>query len=522
MCKLETVAVVITTFNHAQYLDEALRSVLAQTVSSSQIIVVDDGSTDNPAAVVERYANARLICTNNRELSAARNTGLCAVEARYVVFLDADDRLHSGAIAFGVAAHCASAGAAFVYGAHRRIDANGAPTGRINYLPVLAEPFGGLLRGNRIGMHACVMYKSDVIRSVGGFEEALSHCEDYEIYLRIAERALIVSHPHLVADYRIHGMNMSANHRMMLATALGVQARFQGRGDQAAAASSDGRARFRAYYGEQALRSEPGVFGLANAMGVAPNWAVRHASRVVGHRIVGAICRLAFDFARMRGTQGSPPLGQVQFGDLRRVTPVSRDFGWDRGRPIDRYYIEDFLGRNADAIVGNVLEVGDDSYSRRFGAERVIHQDVLHLRAGMSGATINGDISTAGTLPAARFDCIIFTQTLHLVFDMRAAIDQLHAALRPGGVLLLTTPGISPIDRGEWADNWFWSLSSAALARLLALRFDVASTEIKTFGNVFAATAFLHGICCEEVDVGKLLPRDKAYPVVITARAERR
>jgi SAM-dependent methyltransferase len=159
---------------------------------------------------------------------------------------------------------------------------------------------------------------------------------------------------------------------------------------------------------------------------------------------------------------------------------------------------------------------------RRFGGERVIHQDVLHLRAGVSGATINGDISAAGTLPAARFDCIIFTQTLHLVFDMRAAIDQLHAALRPGGVLLLTTPGISPIDRGEWADSWFWSLSSAALARLLALRFDMASTEMETFGNVFAATAFLQGICCEEVDVGRLLPRDKAYPVVITARAERR
>jgi hypothetical protein len=109
-----------------------------------------------------------------------------------------------------------------------------------------------------------------------------------------------------------------------------------------------------------------------------------------------------------------------------------------------------------------------------------------------------------------------------LVFDMRAAIDQLHAALRPGGVLLLTTPGITPIDRGEWADSWFWSLTSAALGRLLASRFDVASTTIETHGNVFAATAFLHGVCCEEIDVRRLLPCDKAYPVVIAVRAERR
>jgi hypothetical protein len=518
---MNTVAVVITTFNHTRYLDQALRSVLAQTISPSQIIVVDDGSTDNPRAVVARFPTARLIRTENRGLSAARNTGLRAVETRYVIFLDADDQLRPGAIAFGLDAHRASPAAAFVYGAHRRIDADGTPISRINYLPVLAEPFGGLLRVNRIGMHAVVMYDVAAIRAVGGFEEGLRRCEDYELYLRIAENSPIASHPQLVADYRIHGANMSANHRAMLATALAVQGRYRGR-RQHTAALRDGRSQWQAYYGEQALRSAKGITGLAKAIGVAPSWVLHQAGWILSKRVVGAVRRAAFEVRQLRGRPASPPLGEVRFGDLSRSTPVSRDFGWDRGKPIDRFFIEDFLGRNADAVVGRVLEVGNDAYSKLFGGQRVTHQDVLHVKSDAPGATIVGDLSVVGVLPDQRFDCIILTQTLHLIYDMRAAIDQLHAALRPGGVLLLTTPGITPVDRGEWADCWFWSLTPAALSGLLASRFDAAAIAIEAYGNIFAATAFLQGVSCEDINIRQLVPYDKAYPVLVAARAERR
>jgi glycosyl transferase family 2/methyltransferase family protein len=519
---LNTVAVVITTFNYTRYLDQALRSVLAQTVPCSQIIVIDDGSADDPSPVVARYPAARLTRTENRGLSAARNSGLQQVQTRYVVFLDADDLLRPGALAFGLDAHRASPGAAFVYGAHRRIDIDGKSTGRINYLSVLLEPFGGLLRGNRIGMHSTVMYDVAAIRAAGGFDETLRRCEDYDLFLRISECTPIASHPHLVADYRIHGANMSADYRAMLATALEVQARYRRRPQQTAAALRDGREQWRAYYGEQALRSANGIAGFAKALGVAPGWTLRHAGSMVSQRAVGAVRRVVFELGRMRGLQAPPPLGEVRLGDIGRPVPISRDFGWDRGKPIDRYYIEDFLGRNADAIAGHVLEVGSDAYSKQFGHQRVTRQDVLHVKAGSPGATIFGDISAAGVLPDKRFDCIIFTQTLHLVFDMGAAIDQLHAALRTGGILLLTTPGITPVDRGEWSDRWFWSLTPAALAGLLASRFDVAATAIEAHGNVFAATTFLQGMSCEDIDVRRLLPYDKAYPMVVAARAERR
>ncbi|HEX6050119.1 MAG TPA: hypothetical protein VFZ21_12650, partial [Gemmatimonadaceae bacterium] len=77
-----------------------------------------------------------------------------------------------------------------------------------------------------------------------------------------------------------------------------------------------------------------------------------------------------------------PPPGAVHLGDLRRLTPISRAFGYDRGGPVDRYYIEGFLARYASDVRGRVLEVGDDSYTRRFGGNRVTRRDVLHVHEG--------------------------------------------------------------------------------------------------------------------------------------------
>ena len=103
----------------------------------------------------------------------------------------------------------------------------------------------------------------------------------------------------------------------------------------------------------------------------------------------------------------------------------------------------------------------------------------------------------------------MLTQTLHLIYDMRAALKQLHAALRPGGVLLLTVPGISQIDRGEWQKSWYWSLTPQSLTRLLSEVFDTTAVVVESNGNVFAAVAFLHGLAQEEVPRAKLWSRTR-------------
>lgn len=209
----------------------------------------------------------------------------------------------------------------------------------------------------------------------------------------------------------------------------------------------------------------------------------------------------------------------MAFGRVASAEPLSRDFGFSRGTPVDRFYIERFLADHAADIHGRVLEVGDDHYSRRFGGNRVSKQDVLHLRRGEAGATITGDLSDPTTLPPGTFDCIVLTQTLHLIFEMASAIETLHQSLRPGGVLLVTVPGITPIDSGEWESSWYWSLTEAALSRLLCARFRSDKVATRTYGNLFAAAAFLHGAAVEETGTRRLQRLDPSYPVIVAARA---
>ena len=206
-------------------------------------------------------------------------------------------------------------------------------------------------------------------------------------------------------------------------------------------------------------------------------------------------------------------------GRLAREAPLSREFGYDRGLPIDRHYIEGFLAAHSADVRGNVLEIGDATYSQRFGGDRITRQDILHVHAGNPIATIVGDLSDPAVLPSKRFDCIILTQTLHLIFDMPQAIEQIHRSLAPGGVALVTVPGITPIDRHEWRNSWYWSLTGRALQRLLSGPFDAAKVHIEEHGNLFAATAFLHGAAVEDIDPTKLGRFDATYPVTVAARA---
>lgn len=210
----------------------------------------------------------------------------------------------------------------------------------------------------------------------------------------------------------------------------------------------------------------------------------------------------------------------MNIGRIRSARPLSDIWGEDRGTPIDRYFIEAFLEKHAADVRGHVLEVQEDHYSRRFGGDRVTRQDVLNLDSSNPRATIIGDLADPATLPAARFDCIILTQTLHLVFDMAAAIANIHRALRPGGVALITVPGITPLDRYEFLDSWYWSLTEPALRRLLTGPFPARNVVSETYGNLYAATAFLHAAATEEVSKRRLDKRDRVYPLTVAARAE--
>ena len=217
-----------------------------------------------------------------------------------------------------------------------------------------------------------------------------------------------------------------------------------------------------------------------------------------------------------------PAVGHVDLGSLDRVTPVSREWGFDRGTPIDRLYIEEFIAEWRDDVCGHVLEVADNTYTVRFGEDRVTQSDILHNTPGNARATMILDLVNTDQAPGDRFDCIICTQTLHLIYDLKSAIRSLHKMLKPGGVLLLTAPAITAISRWDMDRHGdHWRFTSATIRRLFEETFAGAEPGINIYGNVYAATAFLHGLAVEELAAGKLAYFDPDYEMLIGIRVKK-
>lgn len=237
---------------------------------------------------------------------------------------------------------------------------------------------------------------------------------------------------------------------------------------------------------------------------------------------------------------------------LASPTPASRRFGVERGLPIDRYYIarfvERFGGESAPAgkgIQGRVLEVaeqlyvrGPDAFAARLAGEplppvlpRVAQADVVDLSANNPQATIVADLTSEDGVPSEAFDCVICTQTLHFIYDIRAAVRTLHRALKPGGVVLATVPGISPVCPPELAvqeglsgadfpggiaepvDRW--RLTPSAARSLFEEAFGESHVTVETYGNALAAVGFIQGLAVRDFQPAELDRHDPDYPVVV-------
>ena len=223
-----------------------------------------------------------------------------------------------------------------------------------------------------------------------------------------------------------------------------------------------------------------------------------------------------------RRVLGQPAPGAVDFGQLRRLEPFALHFGEDRGPALDRHYVEAFLQTHRSDIRGQVLEIGEDLYTRRFGGSGVTGIDILHVNAENPRASIVADLSDAPQIPDGRFDALIVTQTLHLIYDAKAAVRTMHRILRPGGVLLLTVPGITQIPTGTtWANTWHWAFTPLSVNRMLSEAFGSTAVAVKQYGNVLSAAAMLYGLSSADLAPDELEACDPDYPVIIGARAVR-
>ena len=228
------------------------------------------------------------------------------------------------------------------------------------------------------------------------------------------------------------------------------------------------------------------------------------------------------DWIRRSGLAVWPPVGTIRFGSLRRLRPISERHGFDRGLPLDRYYIERFLERNARDIGGRVLEIREDLYASRFAEmSRIEALDILDVDRSNAHATLYADLTHSDEVPPDAFDCIICTQTINVVFDFRAALSTLTAALRSGGVLLITVPGISRQLTDEAPED-SWRFTSISFRRVLEELFAPEDVSVETYGNVLTAAGFLYGVASKELRQSELDFRDERYEVIIGARAVKR
>jgi SAM-dependent methyltransferase len=209
----------------------------------------------------------------------------------------------------------------------------------------------------------------------------------------------------------------------------------------------------------------------------------------------------------------------VDFGDLRRLEPVSRDWGFDRGLPIDRYYIQRFLEARSTAIRGRVLEVGEATYTGMFGGGRVTKCEILDVM-GNPDATYTCELEEGADLPTDSFDCIVVTQTLQYIYDSRAALRTLHRILKRGGTLLATVPGITRLNmRNPQEEAWYWSFTGVSMTSLFGEFFPRDTFDVEVFGNVLSATGFLYGLGESELASEELDHLDPNYQVIIGVHA---
>jgi glycosyltransferase involved in cell wall biosynthesis len=527
------VSVVVIFLNEADFIREAIESVFAQTYPMWELLLIDDGSTDDSTRIAQDYSRhhpdkVRYLDHKghaNRGTGASRNVGISHAVGAYIAFLDADDVWFPYTLEEQVRILEATPEVAMVYGplewwhswtGHARdarrdyVERLGVPENAVIPPPTLVA----LFLEDKAAVPSGFLVRRETLEAVGEIDEAFrSEYEDQVLCVKICLKAPVFAAGRSWYRYRRHpdscvavGIRTGETHRWRMVFLDWVSRYLSEQ-------SVDDPRVWRALRRESWKLCHPVLDRAAMRLRQLP-W--RFAT-MVGRRLPVVIRRWLA--SKWLGRQYIPPPGWIRFGSLRRVTPISRRFGYDRGQPIDRYYIERFLEANKADIRASVLEIGDDTYTRRFGAARVTRNDVLDVDPGNPRATIVADLAQSRRLPEEAFDCVIFTQTLLFIYEAQAALAALYRMLKPGGVILATVPGISQISRYEMDQTGdYWRFTTRSAQRLCESVFDTENVEVTAYGNVLAASAFLFGLASHELTREELDYSDPDYQLLITVR----
>lgn len=518
-------SVIIIFLNEEKCIGEAIESVLAQTSDQWELLLVDDGSTDGSSAIARAYAEkmpGRIRYLEhpgheNRGMSASRNLGIERAESPYISFLDADDIWLPQKLEQQLPVLEAHPEVAMVCGrAQWWYSWTGQPEDQNkDFIQEFSLPLNTLVDGRKVlnmfllnewaSLHD-VLLRRAAVEEVGGYENAFRGmfedqafhaklCLSYPIYISGTSGYLYRQHPAAcTTQSHATGRYLSARKTYL----YWLQDVLINKGEEGGEVWQVVQQQLWPFKHPVLYRMKNGLLDLGRKIMPQP---LRHWLWTQWH------------------FKPSPPVGWVRWGSLRRLTPISPVWPNHRGAPVDRYYIEKFLAANAEFIQGRVLELGDATYTRRFGGARVTGSDVLHGREGNPAATIVSDLTVGENIPSDSFDCIILTQTLLLIYDVRAAIRTLHRILKPGGVLLVTVPGITQIIRDDMEEyGQYWSFTRQSAEKLFSEVFTEGEVVATTFGNVLSTTAFLYGLGAQELSQRELDHHDRDYQLIIGVR----
>lgn len=213
-----------------------------------------------------------------------------------------------------------------------------------------------------------------------------------------------------------------------------------------------------------------------------------------------------------------PKASYYLFGQPTRSTkPLSDRFGYDRGTPIDRYYIEQFVERNREYITGACLEIHDTAYIQKYGHE-VTKADALDVVETNTQANIIANLKDVRSVADNTYDCLVVTHTLGMIDDFFAAIQECHRILKPSGVLLVTLAAFNKVEYPDWN---FWRFTTASAKYAFGKFFKPEQLEVNSYGNVLAGQGFWVGMSQEDLTPEELAYNDPAYPIIITVVAKK-
>ena len=422
---------------------------------------------------------------------AARNAGIATGRAPLVACVDAGDTPAAGYLAGAAARMEAEPDLALVTSGVRALYL----THHVDLVPPALDLTAVAAAFDTA--HASTVFRRSTWQALGGFDEAYEALEDVDFWMRAlgGGRGAVLPDVPLLCP-------MHPQSRYRRALDAGVHARSVDR------LLARHRATFERVAADALGHRERRLYALS---------PVYHEAVARRDRLVDEMGRIERAFAALLPV-GAPPFDLAALAG-RRVTPVSADWGYDRGVPVDRFYIEGFLERHAADIRGVVLEIQEPDYTRRFGADRVARSEVLDLDGANPRATIVGDLRRLPQIGDGEFDCIILTQTLHVIDDMPRVVADCARLLRPGGVLLATLPAASRVCLEYGRDGDFWRVTEAGARRLFGAVFSPLHLEVEGRGNVSVTTAFLHGLAQHEVSPEQFAFYDPYNPTLVCVRA---